>query len=97
MDERKKPEDERDEPRRFGGPNRFAAAEAGTRGDRLGGFLRGALGGRTPIGGRLAIDGLPDEVAQWVPGNFYAIYAEPRTGACDALIWGTAKEAPRAT
>ncbi len=93
MDDRKPPAHEQDEAPRTGSLRRVAAAEASARGDDVGGFVHGALGRRAPIGGRLAIEALPDEVARWVPGNFYAIYAEPRTAACDALIWHTAKEA----
>lgn len=92
MNERKSPEHERDEPVRSGRSSRVAA-EASHRDPRFGGFLRGALGARARIGNRLAIDALPDEVAQLMPGNVYAIYAQSRTPACDALIWRTAQEA----
>lgn len=46
-----------------------------------------------PAHSRLAIEALPDEVALLAPGNVYAIYAQPRTSACDTLIWNTAKTA----
>lgn len=93
MDEPKQPAYERDETR---GPARTAGAgvrAASVRAKRFGVLLRDALAPSASAGSRLAIDELPDEVAQLAPGNFYAIYAKPRTTACDALIWGTARAA----
>ncbi|RDU98659.1 cellulose biosynthesis protein BcsE [Trinickia dinghuensis] len=95
MDERKEPAFERDEtsrPDEAGGVGADAAGE-GTGAKRFGGLVRDAFAAAAPAGSRLAIDALPDEVAQLTPGKFYAIYAKPRTTACDALIWGTAKAA----
>jgi cellulose biosynthesis protein BcsE len=72
-------------------------APAGVRPDNLAAFARAitgvGAGAGAPAGSRLAIDALPDEVAQLATGHFYAIYAKPHTTACDALIWNTAKAA----
>ena len=72
-----------------------SSALAGVRPDSFAAFARAikGAGAGAPAGSRLAIDALPDEVAQLAPGHFYAIYAKPHTTACDALIWNTAKAA----
>jgi cellulose biosynthesis protein BcsE len=96
MDEPKQPASERDEASRSDGTGGIGARAAGPRARRFGGSLRDALLSRASsasAGSRLAIEALPDEVAQLAPGHCYAIYAKPRTTACDALIWETAKAA----
>jgi cellulose biosynthesis protein BcsE len=90
MDSRKQPAHELDE---VGRSDVAAGAAVGGRSRGLRVTLRNALRTSMPAGSRLGIDDLPDEVAQLAPGKFYAIYAKPRTTACDALIWGTAKAA----
>ncbi|MGG1948695.1 cellulose biosynthesis protein BcsE [Trinickia sp. NRRL B-1857] len=89
MEEGKQPAPQRDEARR---PERAGDDVRSLVGRGLG-LLRDAAGAKALAGSRLAIEALPDEVALLAPGNFYAIYAKPRTPACDALIWGTAKTA----
>ncbi|WP_206956397.1 cellulose biosynthesis protein BcsE [Trinickia acidisoli] len=93
MDERKQRPSERDDAGRADIAAGVAAAAAGKRSGRFGALLRDVTSASAPTGSRLAIEALPDEVSQLMPGNFYAIYATPRTAACDALIWGTAKAA----
>ncbi|PTB17809.1 cellulose biosynthesis protein BcsE [Trinickia symbiotica] len=90
MDERNQPAHERNEVRRSGAA---ASIASGGRSTRLAARLRGALRVSSPKSNRLAIDALPDEVAQLAPGKLYAIYAKPCTSACDALIADTAKAA----
>ncbi|PMS14968.1 cellulose biosynthesis protein BcsE [Trinickia dabaoshanensis] len=91
MEEGKQPAPQRDDAHRPHGAGGIAADAPAGRG--LGVLLRDAVSATVPAGSRLAIEALPDEVALLAPGHFYAIYAKPRTTACDALIWGTAKAA----
>ncbi|WP_116138558.1 cellulose biosynthesis protein BcsE [Trinickia diaoshuihuensis] len=91
MEEGKQPAPQRDEVPRSEGADAAAAGSNVSRG--LGVLLRDAVGARASTASRLAIEALPDEVSLLAPGHFYAIYAKPRTTACDALIWGTAKAA----
>lgn len=90
MEEGKQSAPQRDEAHRPEGTGGNAARSLVGRGL---GVLRDAAGAKALAGSRLAIEALPDEVALLAPGHFYAIYAKPRTPACDALIWGTAKAA----
>lgn len=93
MDERNQPPRERDSADCADTNGAADALAAGKRSPRFGALLREAVAAHAAAGSRLAIEALPDEVAQLAPGHFYAIYAKPRTAACDALIWASAKAA----
>lgn len=93
MDERDHPAQERGQPSPAASSEGAGATLAKFRAGRFSALMRGARGDALNAGSRLAVDELPDEVAQLAPGKLYAIYAKPRTAACDALIWNTAKAA----
>lgn len=93
MDERNQPPRERDSADCADTNGAADALAAGKRSPRFGALLREAVAAHAAAGSRLAIEALPDEVAQLAPGHFYVIYAKPRTAACDALIWASAKAA----
>ncbi|MGN6316360.1 cellulose biosynthesis protein BcsE [Trinickia sp.] len=93
MDERNQPSSRRDSADGADTNGGAGARAAGKRSPRFGALVREAVAAHAGSGSRLAIDALPDEVAQLAPGHFYAIYAKPRTAACDALIWASAKAA----
>lgn len=93
MDERNQRSPGRDETHGPAPADGIGAAPARTPSKRLGAIMRDAWGARAIESSRLAIDELPDEVAELQPGNLYAIYAKARTSACDALIWNSAKAA----
>lgn len=93
MDERDHPAQERDQPSRTATSEGIGATVAKFRSGRFSALMRGARGAAQSASSRLAVDELPDEVAQLAPGKLYAIYAKPRTAACDALIWNSAKAA----
>jgi cellulose biosynthesis protein BcsE len=93
MDERDHPAQERDESSRAAPSSGFGASLAKFHSGRFSALMRGARGAAAHSISRLAVDELPDEVAQLAPGKLYAIYAKPRTAACDALIWNSAKAA----
>ena len=95
MDERDHPAQEREQPSPAASSEGVGATStlAKFRAGRFSALMRGARGDAPSSSSRLAVDELPDEVAQLAPGKLYAIYAKPRTAACDALIWNTAKAA----
>jgi cellulose biosynthesis protein BcsE len=93
MDERDHPAQERDPPSRAAPSAGVGAALAKFRSAGFGAWMRGGRDAAQHSSSRLAVDELPDEVAQLAPGKLYAIYAKPRTAACDALIWNSAKAA----
>lgn len=93
MDERNQPPGQRDSVDEADTNGAAGARVAGKRSPRFGALVREAVAAQGAAGSRLAIEALPDEVAQLAPGHFYAIYAKPRTAACDALIWASAKAA----
>lgn len=93
MDERNQRSSERDETDSAVPAERLGAAVARMGSKRLGAIVRDVWGAHEIESSRLAIDELPDEVAELQPGNLYAIYAKARTTACDALIWNSAKAA----
>lgn len=55
--------------------------------------MRDAFAPRVTEANRLAIDALPDQLADLSPGRLYAIYARMGWPGCNALLWDTVREA----
>ncbi|RKP45236.1 cellulose biosynthesis protein BcsE [Trinickia fusca] len=55
--------------------------------------VRDAFALRATEANRLAIDALPDQLADLSPGRLYAIYARMGWPGCNALLWDTVREA----
>jgi len=56
-------------------------------------LVRARLGGGQPAPCRLAVDGLPDDLATLAPGALYTVHVAPRSPECDALVWASARAA----